>query len=219
MKDSTQNIIKMWNSTKTKNGKPTAGIPVIAFGKNEHGKDRIIRAFYAPRFTIEDDNEYEAAEYSEEKECYFLREGWYESNEHDEVNWMVCFEITHWMPLPDAPYCRHPQIEVRSVNMQDLDGKIIKVEFNVSKFTPGIVDAKEVIIRCPECLGRCERDELDTFGGLCEECSGAFDEEYWEREPNQWCEKCGRTYDDYGYEYQYCEACGWDADKKKFDSI
>jgi len=53
MKDSTRNIIKMWNNTK--NGMPKAGIPVIAFGKNEHEKGRIIHAFYAPRFTIEDD--------------------------------------------------------------------------------------------------------------------------------------------------------------------
>ena len=43
------------------------------------------------------------------------------------------------------------------------------------------------------------------------------DEEYWEEEPNQECEKCGRTYDDIGYDYQYCRACGWDADNKKWD--
>ena len=44
-----------------------------------------------------------------------------------------------------------------------------------------------------------------------------YDEEYWEGEPNQECEKCGRTYDDIGYDYQYCKACGWDADNKKWD--
>ena len=30
--------------------------------------------------------------------------------------------------------------------------------------------------KCPECLQSTPQDELDTFGGLCEECSGAFDE-------------------------------------------
>jgi hypothetical protein len=44
-----------------------------------------------------------------------------------------------------------------------------------------------------------------------------YDEEYWEGEPNQECEKCGRTYDDIGYDYQYCKACGWDAHNKKWD--
>lgn len=29
---------------------------------------------------------------------------------------------------------------------------------------------------CPECLQPTPQDELDMFGGLCEECSGAFDE-------------------------------------------
>ena len=82
---------------------PKAGIPVLAFGKNEYDKGRTIRAFYAPRHTIQDDNDYEAAEYCEEKDEYFLREGWYEQNECEEVNWFVTFAVTHWMPLPEHP--------------------------------------------------------------------------------------------------------------------
>jgi len=30
--------------------------------------------------------------------------------------------------------------------------------------------------KCPECLQPTPQDELDMFGGLCEECSGAFAE-------------------------------------------
>lgn len=30
--------------------------------------------------------------------------------------------------------------------------------------------------KCPECLQPTPQEELDMFGGLCEECSGAFDE-------------------------------------------
>jgi hypothetical protein len=30
------------------------------------------------------------------------------------------------------------------------------------------------------------------------------------------CPKCGRTYDEIGHEYQYCKACGWDAENEKF---
>jgi len=37
-----------------------------------------------------------------------------------------------------------------------------------------MIDAK---LFCPECLYQVSQYELDTFGGLCEECSGAFDDE------------------------------------------
>lgn len=30
--------------------------------------------------------------------------------------------------------------------------------------------------QCPECFREADQNELDTFGGLCEECSGAFDD-------------------------------------------
>lgn len=30
-------------------------------------------------------------------------------------------------------------------------------------------------VKCPECLLTASQEELDMFGGLCEECSGAFD--------------------------------------------
>lgn len=29
---------------------------------------------------------------------------------------------------------------------------------------------------CPECLQPTHQEELNMFGGLCEECSGAFDD-------------------------------------------
>ena len=29
---------------------------------------------------------------------------------------------------------------------------------------------------CPECMEETSQDELDMFGGLCEECSGAFED-------------------------------------------
>jgi len=35
---------------------------------------------------------------------------------------------------------------------------------------------KEDKIKCHECLKEVHQEELDTFGGLCEECSGAFDD-------------------------------------------
>lgn len=29
-------------------------------------------------------------------------------------------------------------------------------------------------IECPECLNEVDQEELDMFGGLCEECAGVF---------------------------------------------
>jgi len=82
---------------------------VLAFGINQCGKGRVVRAFYAPKFSVEDSNEYDAAEYSEEKDDFYLKEGWYECNECEEFNWMVDFEITHYMPIPAHPPYHPPQ--------------------------------------------------------------------------------------------------------------
>lgn len=44
-----------------------------------------------------------------------------------------------------------------------------------------------------------------------------YDEEYYEGEPDDNCEKCGRTYDDIDYNFQTCRACGWDAENQKWN--
>ncbi len=44
-----------------------------------------------------------------------------------------------------------------------------------------------------------------------------YDDEYIENEPCTSCPKCGRFYDDIGYDFQYCKACGWDAENGKHD--
>ncbi len=82
---------------------PEANVAVLVFAKGAGEYQVVLRAYYAPKFTVEDDNQYEAAEYCEEKDEYFLCEGWYEYNEFDEVNWMVCESVTHWQPLPELP--------------------------------------------------------------------------------------------------------------------
>lgn len=86
---------------------PKDGRSVLIFYKNCMGKDRIIKASYTQRFTEESDNDW--AEYSEEKDCYYSPEGWYEQIDNwDEYG--SCFvgggnvsRFTHWMPLPVPP--------------------------------------------------------------------------------------------------------------------
>lgn len=80
---------------------PESGVPVLAFVTNEQGKTRRIRAQWCAKFTEESDGD--DAEYCEEKDTYYSPEGWYESNEYDEVNWFVHDPVSHWMPLPEGP--------------------------------------------------------------------------------------------------------------------
>lgn len=82
---------------------PPDGHLVLAAYRNEYTKWRRIRAMYVPRYTVPDDGEYNADEYCEEKDQFFLREGWYEVNEWEDVHWAVGHPVTHWMPLADPP--------------------------------------------------------------------------------------------------------------------
>jgi len=95
-----------WISVKNKLPDPEK--PVLVFVQNVYeGKlTRRLRAFYAPKYTIEQgacEDEYNGYEYNEEKDNYYLCEGWYENNEFDEVNWKIDGDVTHWMPLPEPP--------------------------------------------------------------------------------------------------------------------
>lgn len=87
------------------NSKPVSNTIVLIHCVTEQLKKSIIlRAVWYDRYTEEIwGDEFEAGEYCEEKDSYFIREGWYEFNQYDEVHWAVSQEVTHWMPLPDPP--------------------------------------------------------------------------------------------------------------------
>ncbi len=78
---------------------------VIAFYKNYYGKNRRIRAFYAPQFTVETSVDNDWYEYNKEgdDDNAYLPEGWYEANEHEDIHWHVTDTVTHWMALPLPP--------------------------------------------------------------------------------------------------------------------
>ena len=84
---------------------PPADVPVMAYFVNEHGKHRRIKAFFAPRFTVETSVDNDWFEYNEagDDDNAYLPEGWYESNEFEDTHWHVTATVTHWMALPLPP--------------------------------------------------------------------------------------------------------------------
>ena len=94
-----------WVSVK--DALPDSGVVVLVAGKNDLGKWRRIRAIYAERFTIEQEADCEyIGEYNEDKDEYYLEEGWWEQIEFwEEYSGCRITDgfVTHWMPLPFPP--------------------------------------------------------------------------------------------------------------------
>jgi hypothetical protein len=82
---------------------PEPCVPVIAFYQNCMGNGRRIRAMYAAPKTLELHMDAEGGEYDEETDTYWCEPGWYETNQHEEINWFVDEDVTHWQPMPDPP--------------------------------------------------------------------------------------------------------------------
>lgn len=82
---------------------PKDGTTILIFYRNECGKDRTIKAFFAEKYSLESSDD--GSEYCEEKDEYFAPEGWYEviDNWEDYSSVFVQHEPTHWMPLPEPP--------------------------------------------------------------------------------------------------------------------
>ena len=87
---------------------PPAGVLVIALvAPNDYGKIRRIRAQYAPPKTLEQSPECDGGEYDEATDTYYCAQGWYETNEYEDVHWNVGGVVTHWMALPLPPVEGH----------------------------------------------------------------------------------------------------------------
>ena len=103
-----RHMVPTWNLAADE--LPASGKTVLAFYLNSHGMGRRIRATHVKRFTVEAeefaDPDTQCCEYSEQDDCYYTTEGWYELID----NWpdysscaVIEGVITHWMPLPTAP--------------------------------------------------------------------------------------------------------------------
>lgn len=103
-----RHMVPAWNLAADE--LPASGKTVLAFYLNSHGMGRRIRAMHVKRFTVEAeefaDPDTQCCEYSEQDDCYYTTEGWYELID----NWpdysscaVIEGVVTHWMPLPAAP--------------------------------------------------------------------------------------------------------------------
>lgn len=77
---------------------PDTSRKVIAYYKNEYGKDRQVMAFYAGKFAVESGSDDEYMEYCEGDDAYYLPAGWHEAIENwdDYSSVVISCEITHW---------------------------------------------------------------------------------------------------------------------------
>ena len=87
---------------------PKSGVTVLACYRNRLGKLRRIRAHWIAAKTAEANSEDwdQCSEYDEATDTYYVTEGWYERID----NWgdysavaVSEGDVTHWMPLPEAP--------------------------------------------------------------------------------------------------------------------
>ena len=91
---------------------PEVGRNVLAYYINVLGKYRIVKGYYAAKYTIESVNDEWSSdevndEYCEERDQYYLQEGWYEALDNwEEFSSIVISngDVTHWMPLPAPPH-------------------------------------------------------------------------------------------------------------------
>jgi len=76
---------------------------ILVAGINEYGAKKILRAIYARKHTVISSSDDDNHEYDEETDEYYLKEGFYETNEFEDIHWYIDFEILYWMPLPEYP--------------------------------------------------------------------------------------------------------------------
>ena len=97
---------------RVEDGLPDDEVPVLAVLHNTYGRNVVLKLCHIGHHkrTTEEYGwqEYEGeTEYDEENDCFWIPEGWWESNYHeDNLNWEIGETdgtITHWMPLPEPP--------------------------------------------------------------------------------------------------------------------
>ena len=81
---------------------------VLIYWINELGNGRTSIGEYVPKYTVEahDDsfNDFEWADYSEDKDEYYIPEGWYELGWCGDSGYEpIDGEVTHWRLLPRPP--------------------------------------------------------------------------------------------------------------------
>lgn len=91
--------------TKTSESMPEDNKPALFCWYNSNGSARVSIGFYISRpeeYSPDYPDEHEYF-WCEVNEAYFCPIGWYEESWNHEYWEFVKEEVTHWMPVPDAP--------------------------------------------------------------------------------------------------------------------
>lgn len=90
---------------KTADKMPASGVTVLAYYKNQCANGLVIRANWVSEKIQESRPDSDLGDYDEATDTYYDPEGWYEEiSNWDEYTSVYVYEnITHWMPMPDAP--------------------------------------------------------------------------------------------------------------------
>ena len=84
--------------------KPESGKSVLIAYHTKLGKTKVTLGFYASKHSLEctfEDFGYEE-DYCEEKDEYFITEGWYDCSKESEYRYSID-NVTHWMELEKHP--------------------------------------------------------------------------------------------------------------------
>ncbi|SED09899.1 Protein of unknown function [Tenacibaculum sp. MAR_2009_124] len=83
---------------------PESGKNILIAYLNSNGKTRVTIGFHAAKHTMECSGEdyAEDEDYSEEKDEYFIKEGWHDMSWESEYRYPIS-NVTHWMEKPNHP--------------------------------------------------------------------------------------------------------------------
>lgn len=89
-------------------------------------------------------------------------------------------EARYMNDLEELKKINEKEIEAAKKRIEEVEKKIKDIDENKllenAKKRVSNNEERVAVIKCHEYLTPCSLEELDMSGGLCEECSGAFDD-------------------------------------------